>query len=354
MSKAREQLGCRALALAEPMSLPPAPTSIEHLSARLLASRSPLGVRVHKQTDLSLLETNRLDLLGLGFLADEELAVMDLLLCTPSIAMRDQGGGQIVLATCASTSQGPVRAVANAQVAPGRPPELLNLDVQVDPIDPEEDLVDLVLEVANWHIQFPSPDRAPAALSEAWALIGSPERQGLAATPRDWQKRVTALASVLGTKTILSANGTSALAMNVARLKHKFLLAGASSEEESLKLGPVSMVGPHRSTYPDLERALVAALVARIGEEANSNRTVLKPGDQFFHRKINNGGGRDYFGAPLAGPCQHGLAAFVRFHSAPQAERGMAAIYENFESAMLQHCRHFPNCNVYAVIYPSP
>ncbi len=351
MGKAKEQLGCRALALAEPASLPSTPIDLSQVVDRLLVSRSPLGVRLHKRSDLALVDAALRELSDMGFLDEEAHALLACVLCSPDLALRSLDGARVLQASSAHTSHGPVRVVATASVVRANPPILSDLDVVVDPIDPELDRADLVLEVAEWSLQFPSPDKAPPELDERWVFIGDPSRLGILEIPGTWQRRIKALANVLGTDVVISKDGATAIAMSLEGLENKFALSGSISERDGHRIGKYRILGGSGVRFAELERLVATDLIRLVATRAAGRREELRSGARVFHRKVNSGGGRDYFGKPLAGACLHGVDGFIRFSSAPQAERGMAALYENFQPRMLYHCSQFPKCNVYAVFF---
>lgn len=352
MSKAKELLSCRALALTEPTAPCPRPSSVSSLMENLLKSRSPMGVRLQKRTDPNQIITALEGLNNLGFPSEESLAILADLLSRPSIAMRNSDGSTIRQATSLLTSQGATRLIATAHLVKGLPPELVLLELDIDPIDAEDDKVDLVLDVAAWHRELPTPDRAPKSLGEAWALIGDPIRRGIHGTPPDWKKRMLSIASTLGTDAQFAENSETARALNVLQLRGKYALPGTFTLDEVRDHTPLIIVGDYDSTYEAIERGLVRQLIDAIRTDIEAGRKSIGPGETIYHRKVNSGGGRDYFGAALGQPCQHGPGSFVRFHSAPQAVKGMLAIYSNFDESMLFHCDRYPNCNVYAVRRP--
>lgn len=278
--------------------------------------------------------------------------MMDGLLSAPSIAQRNSDGSEIRQATSLLTSQGPVRLIASTHVANGLPPELLLFELTIDSIDPQEDIVELVREVAGWHRELPNPDQAPATLAEPWALIGDPLRRGIPGAPQDWRAQMSAVASTLGTHARFAETSATARALNVMDLENKYALPGACTIDDVRDHAPLVVLGDYGSSYESIEQQLIECLVDVIRIDPRATRKTIAAGSTIYHRKINSGGGRDYFGNPLAGPCKHGSASYVRFHSAPQATKGMLALYDNFDESMLYHCKHYPKCNVYAVIRP--
>jgi len=331
-----------------PLPLPESPKDVGGLLEALVRCRSPLALKVERRTDPQWFEKALADLIGLGFAQSEALAILLQVLGRPAIAMKTTDSLQVLQIASVATSQGCVRASVRASVGSGKPPHISDLLIDVDSIDPAQDLTDLVLGVAEWQRYYSAPGRAPKEIDEDWVLIGDLTRVSNEA-PDDWRHRLSCLANVLGTRHQLAKDGFAAVRMNAHRFKNIFYVAGTCTPTDLDRLKNAIPIGSRGDSYRDIVHGLADGLIALIKPDPESPEQRVERGTVHYHRKIANGGGRDYFGPPLAGPCKHGADKFIRFGGAPQAEKGMRALYENFDDCVLLHCASFPNCNVYAV-----
>jgi len=348
MGRPPEQLSCRALSLTTPLPLPESPKDVGGLLEALVRCRSPLALKVERRTDPQRFDEALAALMGLGFAESEALAILLRVLGTPAIAMKATDSLQFLQIAPVTTSQGCVRATVRVRVGSGKPPPISDLLIDVDPIDPAQDLTDLVLGVADWQRCYSAPGRAPKEIDEEWVLVGDLTRMSEEA-PDDWRHRISCLANVLGTRHQWAKDGFAAVRMNAHRFKNIFYVAGTCTPKDLDRLKNAIPIGSRGDPYRDIVHCLADGLIALINAEPESLEQRLERGTVHYHRKIANGGGRDYFGPSLVGPCKHGADNFIRFNSAPQAEKGMRALYENFDDCVLMHCSSFPNCNVYAV-----
>lgn len=300
-------------------------------------------------------------------LADHATMLVREALLDPSIAlsMAKDDGQRILQAVVVARDEAlgldfDVRVVVEADVTPRgqvrgfkpHPPIARMASARVDLLDLDDDgdVRSCILELVNWSREFSAPAFPSASAPLQVVLAGNPS-VCLGGVPESWRDDFSALAAVFGARfrsELLERQKDADFGKattHVIVVEPRLFSFIADVETHSAVIVQHDALG---LTYSQLKQVVMTDLLGAAPRREERGRTLhhLSEGEQRFHRKTqNSGGGYDVF--EVVSPCSH-KDGFKRYTAAPQAEKGMVRLYDNFERSMLHHCTN-GKCNIYAV-----
>jgi hypothetical protein len=365
-SKTQPRLTCRIFPFLSVRDCPPDTREVEFAVLADGKSRAPLRVALEKRSNYAFLQDLQQSLSMQGVDPAFSLAALVAVINEPSVALSNISGGsenlsilQAVLVRQPDSEIGSLRVTLTAEVRRSKPPEIVQHHILVEVVDPESDVLEMMSDLERWRKTYNLREatRDPGSLLAAWAWLGDPSTCGYQAVPHDWHARVTGIGAVAGIETNIVVTANQARAQNVLEAADvAVLVRGARGWDKIEQLSParpvVLPVGQPGMEFETLLQEGRKALLNRIDEihiSAQQSERLIAREEMVFHRKLTSTRNYDVFDEGHEKACIHGRESFVPFKSADKASKGMARIYSNFVPAMLFHCRHYPNCGMYAV-----
>lgn len=332
---------------------------------------SPLRSTLQKRSPTDFLTDARDALTAEGMTADAATHALVEAVNRPALAVRAPGRGDKVhrllhAVVVRHDDGGALLVAAEIEVAQANPPHVTRCQMHAIPFDPDEprDRADVADRLAQWWTQYalrqltPGPAGAPEHL--AW--LGDPTRAGYRDVPADWRNQATATAAALGL-TVRFVLGSVEAPQAVLPLAGVVLTVNGTdwAPEHSQRLtdaGALDVAAgtpgtPFAELLATARQALVEAALDATKPAGQAPRE-LKAGETLYHRKVGDSRGHyDTFDAGSTTPCVHGANAYNRWNGADKAYKGMARRYTNMQKNMLLHCKHYPNCGVYAASRPA-
>lgn len=334
------------------------------------SSNVPLRALLEKRSDFGFLDevARRCD----TFFAD--LTVSDpsgcaeaataLVVAEPAVCMYFRTPGndvRVVHAVCGRTGGDDatdILLVVRARIVPthfgetGRTIAAIHdLEVKIDVVDCNQpaDMLALAEQVADWSAEHSVSKPQDLRGDGTVLLLGDLTALCIGATPADWREQFERLVLSFGLNPVLVGQGSkfSGSAPSDTILAVEFDPYGGTPPTLPARIVPV-VVAPHTRTFASVKEHLCDLVLDAMERDDEAGDVVLRPGDRIFHRKIGSGRHFDSFNEGSAKACKHGESAFEPW-SGDKCVKGFQRMYSNFEPPMLRHCKHYPNCGMYAV-----
>jgi hypothetical protein len=369
MSPASPRICCNLTAL---VCKPPRDSALagDLQVAALLGARSaaPLCVLLERRSSSEFLAPLLAKLQADGLPEQTAAGCLHTVITRPTVAVnRSAPGGTELLQAVIVDGPGAVGSdllvVFRASVERSKPPHVTKATVDLTPldVDVDADLCHLAEYLESWWREYKVREVSAgrrAGMPRSWAWLGNPLSCGYSEVPADWEAQIRAVGSVLGMQTFIAKSPVEARAETLDQRSDLVVrLCGGYNRDDAEQVTDqargVLTVGRPGSTFADLLRATRAALIPLVvaPPENPAAPRELMAGETVYHRKIGDNKRYDVFDQGSREPCIHGANSYTPWSSAAKATKGMERRYTNFREDGLQllHCRHYPNCGMYAV-----
>lgn len=232
------------------------------------------------------------------------------------------------------------------------PPIATLVGVTADFVDMDDtaEVLIRIRQLMTWSLHLPSP-AFPSDAAPMQVVVAGDMHACAGEAPREWRDDLNALVAVFGA-TMRSELLTRTKDLDFGkRTTHIIALEPrlfTAIDEADTGNAEILKHDLHSLTYIEVLDVIATDLLGASPrrDDVPKERHHLIKGEKRFHRKkLNSGGGHDNFDE--VNPCTH-EKGFTAYKSAPQAEKGMHRLYDNFSRDMLYHCSK-NGCNVYAV-----
>ncbi|WP_250286368.1 hypothetical protein [Frankia sp. CiP1_Cm_nod2] len=302
-----------------------------------------------------------------GLTAPVTTALLDHLINRPGAAgrVRVAGGGyRVWQSVLASASDITLFVELGATVTAGLPPEVAELTVDAVPIEvgddgrlSAQDLCVVAARLEAMYMDLGLRDRRERIDGPQEVLLLGTPTSGYRAVPADWEPRIRVTAAVVGLRLLVAATPGEVRSQSLVNRADLGVVVTGRADwppivQQMQDAGcPVERFGVPGEKFDSFHDAVRRHLVTVMWDAASATLKELpriEAGHTVYHRKVASTRKFDHFDEGSPSPCKHGATMFVPW-SGDKALKGMQRRYANFQPAMLLHCKHYPNCGVYAV-----